>query len=307
MASDNVRSERGDGAARQGTPTVVAPEQGIDEVRLRACRHPHERLALGVALGLIVGLLAVLLLYDDTTALIALALVGSFLLAMLLEWLQVIRAVSTAAEITPTQYPAFYPLVEDLRQRFGLPRTRVFIRYHPDVPHAIAYGVHEPYMILLDELLASYVDQDELRFVLARQMAHIKLGHTRLRMLMGGDDEDLPALVEWLNMPRQFAFAWWRRTQTQTADRAGLLACGRLQTGISALAKANIGPWLEIAVNVDNLRAQAAELSHGWRRLAAFATYVAEQEPPLILRVQAMQEWAEAHEPSLALAATDAD
>jgi Zn-dependent protease with chaperone function len=241
------------------------------------------------------GLLAVLLLYDETTALIALALVGSFLLAVLLEWLQVTRAISTAAEITPTQYPAFYPLVEDLRQRFALPQTRVFIRYYPDVPHAIAYGVHEPYVILLDELLVSYVDEEELGFVLARQMAHIKLGHTRLRTLLGVDDEELPALVEWLNTPRQLAFAWWRRTQTQTADRAGLLACGRLQTSISALAKANIGPWLEIAVNVEALRVQAAELSHGWRRIAAFLTYVAEPEPPLVLRVQAMREWAEAH------------
>jgi len=263
-----------------------------DDKRLLACRHAHERPALAAALGLLVSVFAALLLYDETTMLIALTLVATFVAVVFLESLQVTRAIATAAEITPTQYPAFYPRVEELRQRFAMPRTRVFIRYQPDVPQALAYGFHEPYVILVDELLASYVDAEELTFVLGRQMAHIKLGHTRLRTILGSDDVELPAPLEWLTWPRDLAFAWWRRAQTLTADRAGLVACGQRSKGISALAKAGIGPWLEIAVDVDALLAQAAELSHGWGRIAGFLTYVAEGEPPLVYRIRALVEWA---------------
>jgi Zn-dependent protease with chaperone function len=292
LAGDDVRPQRGEGPARPSALDRVAPARQLDDQLLLACRHSHERPALAVALGLLVGLFSALLLFDETTVLIALTLVASFVVLVFLESLQVTRAIATAAEITPTQYPAFYPLVEELRQRFAMPRTRVFIRYQPDVPQALAYGFHEPYVILVDELLASYVDAEELTFVLGRQMAHIKLGHTRLRAILGSDEVELPTLLEWITMPRDLAFAWWRRAQTMTADRAGLVACGSRSKGISALAKAGIGPWLEIAVDVDALLAQAAELSHGWGRIAGFLTYVADWEPPLIYRIQAMLDWA---------------
>ena len=129
------------------------------------------------------------------------------------------------------------------------------------------------------------------------------MGRWKLRLLIEGGfcesaEVELPALLEWITMPRDLAFAWWRRAQTMTADRAGLVACGRRNKGISALAKAGIGPWLEIAVDVDALLAQAAELSHGWGRIAGLLTYVAEWEPPLIYRIQAMLDWAGEYEPA---------
>jgi Zn-dependent protease with chaperone function len=287
------------------TTLPLPPARQFDDQLLRACRHPHERPALALALGVLVALFSVLLLFDETTMLIALALVASFVAVVFLESLQVTRAIATAAEITPTQYPAFYPLVEELRQRFAMPRTRVFIRYYPDVPQAVAYGFNEPYVILVDELLASYVDADELTFVLARQMAHIKLGHTRLRAILGNEELELPALLEWITTPRDLAFAWWGRAQAMTADRAGVAACGRPHKAVSELAKAGIGPWLDVAVDVDALLAQAAELSHGWQRIAGFLTYVAEWEPPLIYRVQALLTWACQH--GIALSQPDRD
>ena len=60
-------------------------------------------------------------------------------------------------------------------------------------------------------------------------------------------------------------------------------------------------------MDVDALLAQAAELSHGWERIAGFLTYVTEWEPPLIYRVQALLAWAGQHGIALSQPARDSD
>jgi Zn-dependent protease with chaperone function len=99
------------------------------------------------------------------------------------------------------------------------------------------------------------MDADEIRFILGHELGHICLGHTWLNSIIGGM-AGLPSsflgttLLRWI-------FLWWNRACEFSADRAGLLACGRLDKALSALIQLAAGPGgirnpadLERALNV---------------------------------------------------------
>jgi Zn-dependent protease with chaperone function len=79
------------------------------------------------------------------------------------------------------------------------------------------------------------MDEDELRFVLGHEMGHVALGHTWLNTLLGGM-AGVPVTLG-AAVIVTLAFRWWNRACEYSADRAGLLACGKPQKAISALIK----------------------------------------------------------------------
>jgi Zn-dependent protease with chaperone function len=66
-------------------------------------------------------------------------------------------------------------------------------------------------------------------------MGHVALGHTWLNTLLGGM-AGVPVTVG-AAVIVTLAFRWWNRACEYSADRAGLLACGKPQKAISALIK----------------------------------------------------------------------
>src|SRR5262249_17410605 len=97
------------------------------------------------------------------------------------------RLLANAGEITPRQFAHLYPLVEELRQRFTMPQTRVFIIESPEL-NAFAFGFREPYAVVLHSALVEALNEQELKSVIGHEMGHIKFGHTRLGLLLGGLD-----------------------------------------------------------------------------------------------------------------------
>jgi Zn-dependent protease with chaperone function len=92
----------------------------------------------------------------------------------------------------------------------------------------------EPVVVLYSGIL-QLMDEDELRFIIGHELGHISLGHTWLNSLLGGlsgiPSPYLAAVVLY------FSFRWWNRACEYSSDRAGLLACGRLDKAVSALVK----------------------------------------------------------------------
>jgi len=83
------------------------------------------------------------------------------------------------------------------------------------------------------------MDADELRFIVGHELGHVRLGHTWLNSLVGGmagvPGPFLASIVLGL------AFRWWNCACEYSADRAGLLACGKPQKAISALLRLTAG------------------------------------------------------------------
>jgi Zn-dependent protease with chaperone function len=213
--------------------------------------------------------------------------------------IQVARHIATGGEITPTQFARLYPMVQELRDRFALPRTRVFVIQSP-VLNAFAFGFREPYAIVLHSALIDAMDELELKSVVGHEMGHIKFGHTRLSVLLGGLDFEGVPLPFPLNLAagaRAFLFLWWQRCQELTADRAGIVACGRPSKTISSLVKLGIGPTMYPHVNIDDLARQAADLRQGWWRLWGFLGQASATHPFMINRIQAVVDFVGGPEP----------
>ena len=229
---------------------------------------------------------------------ILLGIVGIWL-AMIVASLQAVTYnLLRGVEVTPTQFPTIYQIVQELRQRFQAPPTRVFIVRQFSL-EAETLGFRAPYTIVLPSLLLDSLENHELRYVLGRALGHIRFGHTRIAILLGGDKSTLPDLLSWIAQLRNFVFSGYRRAQVLSADRAGILASG-LRTAIETLGKLSLGNSQVREVREDDLIDQVYELSRRVNRLQAWLIILLHSAtPPMIFRLQAMVAWAGLPPPKL--------
>jgi Zn-dependent protease with chaperone function len=192
------------------------------------------------------------------------------------------------AEVTPTQFPEIYRIVQELSRRFKAPPTRVFVvrRFSAE---AEAIGFKAPYAIVLPSLLLDLLKPDELRYVLGRALGQIRFGHTRVAILLGGDETMLPEPFALVARARNLVFAGYRRARAFSSDRAGILASG-VEAAIEAEVKISVGVSQVSQVRGDDLVDQAYELTRGVSRLKAWLITLQSATPPLIYRLKAMVE-----------------
>jgi Zn-dependent protease with chaperone function len=195
------------------------------------------------------------------------------------------------AEVTPTQFPAIYQVVQELCKRFQVPQTRVFVIRKKN-PEAQTLGFRAPYVVVLPSLLLDSLEPDQLRFVLGQALGHIRFGHTRMAILLGGDQASLPAVFSWVAQIRDLVFAGYHRAQVFSADRAGILACRSVRMAIRIQTKLSVGNIQIRDVREDGLIDQAYKLTRGMSRLQARLVRLQSRTPPLIRRLEVMVEWA---------------
>jgi len=153
--------------------------------------------------------------------------------------------------------------------------------------NAYTFGLSSPKAIVLYSPLLQMMDADELAFIVGHEMGHVRLGHTWLNSLLGGM-AGIPSPFMASTILR-FAFLWWNRACEYSADRAGLLACGRLDKAISALVRLATGTASRsseaLAVAYQKVDAEDDDPS------SAFAELLADH-PLMIKRVEELKRWA---------------
>jgi|GEM_PF-244012 len=163
-----------------------------------------------------------------------------------------------AVRVTATQLPEINALVDECARRVGLPAgTEVYVKYSP-VMNASAMGVGKPYSIVLNSALVEALGPDELKSVIGHEMGHIKFGHTALLTLvgqLGSQTFGLPLVGDLI----RYVFLFWSRAAEFTADRAGLVAVGRLDRAVATEVKLAVGPDLAQRVDLRELARQARE------------------------------------------------
>jgi len=143
-----------------------------------------------------------------------------------------------AQPVTPQTVPGLAALVRECAARLQVEPVQVFVA-PSRVLNAYTFGLTAPKVVVLYSSLVQMMDADELRFIVGHEMGHVRLGHTWLNSLVGGmagvPGPFLASIVLGL------AFRWWNRACEYSADRAGLLACGKPQKAISALLRLTAG------------------------------------------------------------------
>jgi Zn-dependent protease with chaperone function len=114
--------------------------------------------------------------------------------------------------------------------------------------NAYTFGLEKPQTVVLYSSLLEIMDADELKFVIGHELGHVALGHTWLNTLLGGM-AGVPTNIA-LSAILTLAFKSWNRACEYSADRAGLLACGKPEKAISALVKLAAGPQADTPVEL---------------------------------------------------------
>lgn len=142
------------------------------------------------------------------------------------------RLVGTSVRIHEAQYPQVFAIVKRCAAALGLPCPLVFVRedYHTPV---LAVGFGEPYSLVISSIWIEHFKEDELTFMIGRELGHIAADHTRLTSLLSvnGNENVIVSLV----------FGAWLRKMELTCDRVGLLCCGSLDAAMRAIAIASFG------------------------------------------------------------------
>lgn len=135
--------------------------------------------------------------------------------------------------------PDLARLANECRARIQPGPVDIFVTRSREL-NAYTFGLSDIKAVVLYSSLLQVMDADELRFILGHELGHVRLGHTRLNSLVGGL-AGIPSSSA-VSMLLGMAFLGWNRACEYSADRAGLLACGRPEKAVSALVKLVAGP-----------------------------------------------------------------
>jgi len=140
------------------------------------------------------------------------------------------RLLGSSVRIHALQYPAIFAIVKRCAATLAVPVPMVFVRedlYNP----VVALGFGQPYSLVLSSNWVEHFREDELTFLIGRELGHIASGHTRFTSLLSanGNENAVIALI--------FG-AWLRRTEL-TCDRIGLLCCRSLDAAMRAISFAS--------------------------------------------------------------------
>ncbi|HSF81821.1 MAG TPA: M48 family metallopeptidase [Anaerolineales bacterium] len=202
-----------------------------------AYRYPNELLILALTI-----LLVTLVIAFTATATLCTSVV--FIAAILLLAYSASRSrhqtlMQQAAQVNSTSAPALHQLFQQCQARLQPGNVQAFVVPSKTL-NAYTFGLDDPKVVVLYSALLKVMDEGELRFIIGHEMGHVRLGHTRLNSFVGGM-AGIPS-ASTASAVLTLAFLWWNRACEYSADRAGLLACGKPEKAITALIKLVAGP-----------------------------------------------------------------
>ena len=173
--------------------------------------------------------------------------------------------------------------------------------------NAITAGVERP-LILLYTATVELLTPEELLFVIAHEVGHIKSGHVLYYQIA----EFLPIIGEivgaatfgvgeLLGAGLQIALMRWKRMAELTADRAGLLACQDADVALRTMMKlAGLSPKYFPSINTEDFIRQAKEFesmdADKLTLLAKWLSTIGEAHPWTVMRAQQLLQWVDSGE-----------
>jgi uncharacterized RDD family membrane protein YckC len=140
------------------------------------------------------------------------------------------RLLGSSVLLHKAQYPRVFDIVRRACAALEIPMPLVFVRDDYYVPVA-ALGFGEPYALVVSSHWVEAFRDDELTFMIGRELGHIAAGHTRYLSLLSVNGNENPFVSA--------IFGAWLRRCTLTCDKVGLLCCGSLDAAIRAIGVAS--------------------------------------------------------------------
>jgi len=260
-----------------------------NEPAMISYRYHNETLILALTLFLVCAVIAV-------TA--AATFCGSFLFVLVMVVISFLlnrshhnELIQDAQLVTTQTAPELAILIKSCATRLQAGPFSTYVA-PGNTLNAYTFGLGEAPVVVVYAGVLGIMDEDELRFIVGHELGHVCLGHTWLNSLVGGMS-GIPSPF-FAAVVLYFSFRWWNRACEYSADRAGLLACGKPEKAASALIKLAGGAsalhsaegWQQALRRIesedDHLEGNLQELlsSHPMiiRRLQALRLYTASAE-----------------------------
>jgi Zn-dependent protease with chaperone function len=222
---------------------------------------------------------------------------------MSLERILYYEYLASAVRVTPTQCGKIHNLLRDACDVLDMPEPTLFISQTP-MTNAFALGREFPSIVLWTGII-ELLDENELRAVIAHELAHIQCGHSIYRIMAmivlelakAGTSRLLPqGMPDLISMRLQVAMMEWVRMAEFSCDRAAILVAQDPEVVFSLLFKLSGGsPKIFEMMDRDAYLAQAEEyerkdtprIDHWYRWLVE-----TEKSHPLpVLRAREALDW----------------
>lgn len=183
-----------------------------------------------------------------------------------LERMITVQLMGNHFRVNPDNFPQLYGMMHRACDILDLPkRPQLYIGGLPGL-NAVTAGIERP-IIALSTAAVDVLSDDELAFVMAHELGHIKSGHVLYRQIA----EYLPVICSQLeavtlgvgklfSTALEIALKSWERTSELTADRAGLLATQNPDAALSTLMKlAGLPQKYFSSINTEDFVTQARQ------------------------------------------------
>jgi len=204
--------------------------------------------------------------------------------------------------VSPDSFPDLYQLVADVRERLDVPvDIDLYIASGGEV-NAFTVGVERP-LIVLTTAAVQLLSQEELAYVIAHEIGHIKSSHVLYYQIA----EFLPVIAAFigsitlgvgdlLGAGIRGALLYWQRMSEFTADRAGLLGCQDAEVAWRTLTKlAGLPPKYFASLNTEDFLRQARDFqamdADSLSRIAKWISSVGQTHPWTVVRAQQLLLW----------------
>jgi hypothetical protein len=219
-------------------------------------RYRHETLAkslcLGLGLGLVLLGLPLIKHYPQLSAALG-AVIGTGMAAAYWFTVRSARAQGNAILISEHQWPELHQVVLDCQRRLQLQNIRAYV-VQDLVLEQSGMRLGDDHRILLRASLVdaalSKGDLEILRFHIGRKCGQIALGHRHFSST---------TLVQIARLVYPL-YAWYRRCQERSADRAGLWASGSRQPAHQGLSVMAAGVQIGNRLSPQAIRVQNQEI-----------------------------------------------
>ena len=173
---------------------------------------------------------------------------GFFLIGLMIFMMVLIRMMrqeflGNCLQIEFSDYAWLRDWANTVSADLRMPHVEIFVTQNPFI-NAFALGFMRPYNIVLNSGAIRYLTDDEIRVVVLHEMAHIKYGHTKVRVYTGAI-----AALPFFGPVFDWMLNFFYRRAEYTCDSLAYFYIGNPELIKQALIKVHVGPDVACSFN----------------------------------------------------------
>ncbi len=201
--------------------------------------------------------------------------------------------VASGVLVSKENYPEIDAIVNECISELGIKRPYVVISSGVSGINAMTFGSDEEPYIAISPLMAKTMSREQLKFVIGHECGHIAMGHVVYHTVVNVASvfaSAVPIIAPIVNTVGTAPLMAWSRRSEISADRAGLLCCGDVETAKRTLLQITM-PFMDAdEINVDKYVKDSADyLKKGVLRKANELNH---NHPIIPKRIHALDEFA---------------